>query len=290
LIIGERVGAALGLMGSDQVKSSKVDLLTVKYTYSTFPIHLHEPYLLNVLKSGEVFPDTRNNIKQFFLLDIVPKLVHIKPMKVQIKLSVMFFQTDSGNEPVREWLKYELTSQERFIIGRDIKILETSWPVGPPLVISLGEGLWELRSNLDNKIARVLFVVHNNQIVLLQGFIKKSKKTPKKEMDLARKRNPYLRKDSVMKHKKIGSKFDDFLREDGILAEVEKAAIKEVVAKQISQLMISKKISKVEMSRMMGTSRSALDRLLDPKNQSVSLKTLDKAATSLGKRLIIQIA
>jgi hypothetical protein len=49
-------------------------------------------------------------------------------MKVQIKLSVVFFQTDSGNEPVREWLKYELTSQERFIIGRDIKILETSWP------------------------------------------------------------------------------------------------------------------------------------------------------------------
>ena len=128
------------------------------------------------------------------MLDIVPKLVHIKPIKVQIKLSVMFFQTDSGNEPVREWLKYELTSQERFIIGRDIKILETNWPGGPPLVISLGEGLWELRSNLDNKIARVLFVVHNNQIVLLQGFIKKSKKTPKKEMDLARKRKSLFKK------------------------------------------------------------------------------------------------
>jgi phage-related protein len=115
-------------------------------------------------------------------------------MKVQIKLSVVFFQTDSGNEPVREWLKYELTSQERFIIGRDIKILETSWPVGPPLVIYLGEGLWELRSNLDNKIARVLFIVHNDQIVLLQGFIKKSKKTPKKEMDLARKRKSLFKK------------------------------------------------------------------------------------------------
>jgi phage-related protein len=115
-------------------------------------------------------------------------------MKVQIKLSVVFFQTDSGNEPVREWLKYELTSQERFIIGRDIKILETSWPVGQPLVISLGEGLWELRSNLDNKIARVLFIVHNDQIVLLQGFIKKSKKTPKKEMDLARKRKSLFKK------------------------------------------------------------------------------------------------
>ncbi len=92
-----------------------------------------------------------------------------------------------------------------------------------------------------------------------------------------------------MKHKNIGSKFDDFLREEGILAEVEKAAIKEIVAKQISELMTSKKISKIEMSRKMGTSRSALDRLLDPKNSSVSLKTLDRAATSLGKKLSIQI-
>ncbi len=92
-----------------------------------------------------------------------------------------------------------------------------------------------------------------------------------------------------MKHKNIGSKLDDFLKEEGLLAEVEKAAIKEVVASQISQLMITSKISKIEMSRRMGTSRSALDRLLDPRNPSVSLKTLDRAATSLGKRLIIQI-
>jgi antitoxin HicB len=93
-----------------------------------------------------------------------------------------------------------------------------------------------------------------------------------------------------MKHKNVGSDFDDFLREEGILAEVEKTAIKEVVANQILQLMTQQKISKVDMSKRMGTSRSALDRLLDPKNPSVSLKTLDKAATSLGKRLIIQIA
>ena len=92
-----------------------------------------------------------------------------------------------------------------------------------------------------------------------------------------------------MKHKNIGSEFDDFLKDEGILAEVEKAAIKEIVARQISQLMTEKKISKLEMSRRMGTSRSALDRLLDPKNQSVSLKTLDRAASSLGKRLCIHL-
>ncbi len=92
-----------------------------------------------------------------------------------------------------------------------------------------------------------------------------------------------------MKHKNIGSNLDDFLQEEGILAEVERAAIKEVVANQILNLMNEQKISKVEMSRRMGTSRSALDRLLDPNNLSVSLKTLDKAASSLGRKLNIQL-
>jgi DNA-binding Xre family transcriptional regulator len=92
-----------------------------------------------------------------------------------------------------------------------------------------------------------------------------------------------------MNHKNIGSSLDDFLQEEGILAEVERAAIKEVVASQILNLMSEQKISKVEMSRRMGTSRSALDRLLDPSNASVSLKTLDKAASSLGRKLNIQL-
>jgi len=92
-----------------------------------------------------------------------------------------------------------------------------------------------------------------------------------------------------MRHKNIGGKFRDFLNEEGILAEVEKAAVKEVVAFQIMQMMEEKKISKLEMAKRMGTSRSALDRLLDPHNPSVSLKTLERAAASLGKKLSIQL-
>ena len=92
-----------------------------------------------------------------------------------------------------------------------------------------------------------------------------------------------------MKHKNIGSNLDDFLHDEGILAEVERDAIKEIIASQILNLMQEQKISKVEMSKRMGTSRSALDRLLDPTNTSVSLKTLDKAASSLGKKLNIQL-
>ena len=92
-----------------------------------------------------------------------------------------------------------------------------------------------------------------------------------------------------MKHKNIGSNFDDFLKEEGIIADVEAMAVKEVIAFQIHKLMTELRISKVAMSKRMGTSRSALDRLLDPTNQSVSVRTLDKAAASLGKRLSIQL-
>ena len=92
-----------------------------------------------------------------------------------------------------------------------------------------------------------------------------------------------------MKHKNIGSNFDDFLQEEGILAETESVAVKRVVAFQIQQLMAEKNLTKTNMAKKMGTSRSSLSRLLDPANMSVSLKTLDKAANSLGKKLTIQI-
>ncbi len=92
-----------------------------------------------------------------------------------------------------------------------------------------------------------------------------------------------------MKHKNIGSNFDDFLQEEGILAETESVAVKRVVAFQIQQLMAEKNITKTNMANKMGTSRSSLSRLLDPTNMSVSLKTLEKAANSLGKKLTVQL-
>lgn len=95
------------------------------------------------------------------------------------------------------------------------------------------------------------------------------------------------------KHKKnphVGSSFDDFLAEEGMLADVEAVAIKRVIAFQISQLMEDEGVSKTEMARRMKTSRSALERLLDPKNDSVTLQTLEHAAQALGKRLRIEFA
>jgi len=83
----------------------------------------------------------------------------------------------------------------------------------------------------------------------------------------------------------IGSNFDDFLAEEGLLEDSEAAAVKRVLAFQIHELMESQNLSKTEMARRMKTSRAALDRLLDPENRAVTLLTMDKAARSLGKRL-----
>ena len=93
-----------------------------------------------------------------------------------------------------------------------------------------------------------------------------------------------------MNKRRIGSDFDDFLSEEGLLADAEAVAIKRVLAYQVSKLMEKQKISKSEMARRMRTSRSALDRLLDPKNSSITLQTLERAARALGKRLRVEFA
>jgi phage-related protein len=108
------------------------------------------------------------------------------------KLNAVFFRTEQGNEPVREWL-ISLVKAERKIIGDDVLKVQYCWPIGKPLVGSLGKGLWEIRSRLGDRIARVIFCVEGSVMVLLHGFIKKTQKTPAHELDLARKRMNQLR-------------------------------------------------------------------------------------------------
>jgi antitoxin HicB len=90
-----------------------------------------------------------------------------------------------------------------------------------------------------------------------------------------------------MKNKHIGSSFDDFLKEEGIHEEAPGYAIKRIIAWQLSQAMKEKKISKSEMARRMKTSRTQVERFLDPANDSVQLNTIQKAAAIVGKRLIV---
>ena len=108
-------------------------------------------------------------------------------MKAERPLKVVFFKTEAGNEPVREWLR-RLSKDDCKIIGTDILTVQYAWPVGKPLVDNLGDGIWEVRSRLDNRIARTLFAMVDQEIVLLHGFIKKQQKTPPDELELAKKR------------------------------------------------------------------------------------------------------
>ena len=88
---------------------------------------------------------------------------------------------------------------------------------------------------------------------------------------------------------RIGSSLEDFLAEEGILKEVQAQALKEVIAWQIEQAMAAQKLSKSAMAARMVTSRAQLDRLLDPKNTSVTLHTLQKAAAAVGRRLRLEL-
>jgi len=88
---------------------------------------------------------------------------------------------------------------------------------------------------------------------------------------------------------RIGSSFDDFLKEEGRYEHTQARAIKRVLAWQIEQAMQKDGVSKTEMARRMSTSRSQLDRLLDPDNDSVSLETLSRAAQAVGRRLKLEL-
>ena len=92
-----------------------------------------------------------------------------------------------------------------------------------------------------------------------------------------------------LKQQAIGSSFDDFLEDEDLLPQVDALAAKRVIAYQIAESMEKKNLTKTEMAKRMGTSRSSLNRLLDPLNTSVSLATIESAVVALGKRLSIQI-
>ena len=102
-------------------------------------------------------------------------------------LAVHFYCLANGNEPVRKWLK-SLEKSIRSIIGKDICTVQEGWPLGMPLVKSMGAGLWEIRSTIPNGIARVIFVMKDGSMILLHGFIKKTQKTALQDIDLARSR------------------------------------------------------------------------------------------------------
>jgi phage-related protein len=104
-------------------------------------------------------------------------------------ISLRFWRSATGREPVREWLN-ELSREEKRTIGRDLAKVQFGWPVGLPLCRPLGQGLWEVRSSLPNRReARVLFGFHDGILIALHAFFKRTQKTPRDDLTIARQRS-----------------------------------------------------------------------------------------------------
>ena len=108
-----------------------------------------------------------------------------------IKIKVNFFKTEAGTEPVRDFLM-GLAPADRKAVGTDMKTVEVGWPLGMPLVRKMGPDLWEVRSNIASGIVRVLFTTKGSQMILLHAFVKKSDKTPMKEIATANARKKLI--------------------------------------------------------------------------------------------------
>ena len=112
------------------------------------------------------------------------------------KLPAAFYRSLSGTESVRDWIK-ALDAKDQKLIGQDIATLEFCWPVAQPKCkpVKGRKGLWEIRSNISSKrIARILFCIHDSEMVLLHGFVKKSQKTLEKDLNLAMSRMKEVKK------------------------------------------------------------------------------------------------
>ena len=115
----------------------------------------------------------------------------------QKRIPAVFYRTEGGNEPVREWL-LGLSKEQKKAIGEDIKTVEFGWPVGMPVAKPLGAGLHEVRTSFKNGIARVFYVDVNQKMVLLHGILKKTQKTPTADLNLAR--------SNMQKHRRAAAK------------------------------------------------------------------------------------
>ena len=120
-------------------------------------------------------------------------------MNTKPQLRVVFFRTDRGNDPVRDWLE-GLGERDEIIIDTDITVVAENWPLvaRTSLVKKLRseDDLWEIRSRISDgkRIARVMFTIEAGEIILLHGFVKKSQRTPRKDLRIARRRNKLWRR------------------------------------------------------------------------------------------------
>jgi antitoxin HicB len=201
------------------------------------------------------------------------------------KIPLIFYRTAAGSEPVREWLK-GLDEAERQAIGKDLLRAQWRWPVGMPLCRPMGSGLWEVRTDLPTKrTARVLLCLYREHLVALPRVHQENSGHAGWGFGNGAKAPEGV---GVTSKKHMGSSIVDFLKEEGIFEEAQAQAVKEVVAWQLAEAMKKKKISKNKMAKLLKTSRTQVDRILDPKND-ITLGSLQRAAAMVGRRVTIEL-
>src|SRR6185437_5862724 len=215
------------------------------------------------------------------------------------KVPVVFYRTAAGREVVRDWLR-ALDESARNAIGQDLMRVQYRWPVGMPLCRAMGDGLWEVCSDLPGaRIARLFFGVVGDRSWSCMASSRRRRRRRLRTLPWLGGANVNSKGCEDDMKKKVGKKpalsaaklstLDDFLKEEGKLEEFEAVAVKEVLAWQLGEAMKTHNISRKRLAERMKTSRSQVGRLLDPKDGNVTLATLQRAATIVGRKLRLEL-
>jgi antitoxin HicB len=189
---------------------------------------------------------------------------------------------------VREWLQ-GLQKHERKIIGIDVMTVQYRWPLGMPLVRNLGSGLGKSAVHCQTESRARYFLCMKGKLFFFTDSSRKPEKLQRKTGHWLCREKMRTSKPVKTRNKHRGSSFREFLRDDGMLEEVQAVALKRAVALKVYDLMKKQKLSKSALAAEMRTSRAAIHRLLDPQNTSVTLATLNRAARSLGQKVKIEL-
>ncbi len=213
------------------------------------------------------------------------------------KIPVVFYRTPAGAEVVRDWLR-NLDQADRNAIGQDLMRVQYRWPAGMPLCRSMGDGLWECEAPFRT----IGLLVFCSAFGKAQSwcFMASSRRAGRRlttcSLWHANATANSRRKETDMAHKKKTLRstanlttLDVFLKKEGKLEEFEATAIKEVLAWQIAEAMKQQNLSRKRLAERMGTSRSQISRLLDPKDGNVTIATLQRAAKIVGRSLRLEL-
>lgn len=211
-------------------------------------------------------------------------------------IPVIFHKTSKGNEPVRKWLKEDLPDHVRRAVGGDIWLVQREWPVGKPLVDGFGQGLFEVRTEIDKNIYRVLFCF----LAGVDGPPPRSPQEVEEDAEPRRGTRQEAAKGARVMTKKSprGSTLDSLFEELGEVEEVRRIgekkrkeyhrllAQKKRLAARVETAMAKKNMTQTALALAMETSRTVVHRLLDANDTGVTLATVYRAEQALGVELL----